>query len=189
MNVAKPGSVNVTEYVPGRSSIMRYCPWSSLTLVRTFSVRAGLAASTVTPGSTAPDVSFTTPAMLAALVPCAAVTAGVSNAPTQMATPTLAIRVTCRLLVTVSGSDQRNRRRDAGSRLTLHSRERPPDPGMRCANRSTRGWRSKRRFYNGCNDLFILLHTKERSLGDVLDTSTSVNYSPTGSFGRDLFAR
>src|SRR5512145_8081 len=31
---------------------------------RTFSIRAGLAASTVTPGSTAPDASLTTPAML-----------------------------------------------------------------------------------------------------------------------------
>ena len=35
-------------------------------------MRAGLDASTVTPGSTAPDESVTTPVMLAALVPCAA---------------------------------------------------------------------------------------------------------------------
>ena len=36
-----------------------------MTTLRTFSIRAGLAASTVTPGMTAPDVSFTTPAMVA----------------------------------------------------------------------------------------------------------------------------
>src|ERR1700724_3683475 len=40
---------------------MLYRPSLSLTAVRTFSIRAGLAASTVTPGSTAPDVSRTTP--------------------------------------------------------------------------------------------------------------------------------
>ena len=40
---------------------MRYCPEPSVTAVRTFSMMAGLDASTVTPGSTAPDVSFTTP--------------------------------------------------------------------------------------------------------------------------------
>ena len=40
---------------------MRYWPEPSVTAVRTFSMSAGLAASTVTPGSTAPDVSFTTP--------------------------------------------------------------------------------------------------------------------------------
>ena len=35
-----------------------------MTTVRTLSINAGLDASTVTPGSTAPVVSFTTPAML-----------------------------------------------------------------------------------------------------------------------------
>src|SRR5207249_9807079 len=38
---------------------------------RTFSMRAGLAASTVTPGMTAPDVSLTTPAIEAPSVVCA----------------------------------------------------------------------------------------------------------------------
>src|SRR6185369_12616820 len=38
---------------------------------------AGLAASTVTPGSTAPDESFTTPAMLDVLAPCANANAGI----------------------------------------------------------------------------------------------------------------
>src|SRR5688500_17114195 len=36
-------------------------PCPSVTAVRTFSIRAGLDASTVTPGSTAPEESFTTP--------------------------------------------------------------------------------------------------------------------------------
>ena len=40
---------------------MRYCPEPSVTAVRTFSISASLAASTVTPGSTAPEESRTTP--------------------------------------------------------------------------------------------------------------------------------
>src|SRR5688500_10112756 len=40
-----------------------YCPLPSVTTLRTFSINAGLAASTVTPGSTAPDESRTTPSM------------------------------------------------------------------------------------------------------------------------------
>src|SRR4029079_5691190 len=48
---------------------MRYSPRSSVTALRTFSIRTGLAASTVTPGSTAPDVTVTTPTMVAELVP------------------------------------------------------------------------------------------------------------------------
>ena len=66
---AKPVSVNVTVYVPGMSSMMRYSPRSSVTALRTFSMRTGLDASTVTPGITAPDVSVTRPAMVAELVP------------------------------------------------------------------------------------------------------------------------
>src|ERR1700704_5954136 len=42
---------------------MRYCPEPSVTAERTFSISTGLDASTVTPGSTAPDVSLTTPVM------------------------------------------------------------------------------------------------------------------------------
>src|SRR5258708_6116421 len=41
---------------------MRYCPVASETAVRVFSISAGLAASTVTPGNTAPDASLTVPA-------------------------------------------------------------------------------------------------------------------------------
>src|SRR5689334_10069583 len=51
---------------------MRNWPPPSVTTDRTFSMRAGLAASTVTPGSTAPDVSRTTPVIDA----CANATAG-----------------------------------------------------------------------------------------------------------------
>src|SRR5437870_9642644 len=46
---------------------MRYCPAPSVTAVRTFSIRTGLAASTLTPGSTPPDSSLTVPVR----VPCA----------------------------------------------------------------------------------------------------------------------
>ena len=63
--VEKPGSVNVTVYVPGLRSTIRYWPVPSVTTDRTRSISAGLAASTVTPGSTAPDVSFAVPVMVA----------------------------------------------------------------------------------------------------------------------------
>ena len=42
---------------------MLYRPSPSETTVRTFSMRAGLVASTVAPGNTAPDASRTTPAI------------------------------------------------------------------------------------------------------------------------------
>ena len=42
---------------------MRYWPVPSVTAVRTFSISTSLDASTVTPGSTAPEVSLTTPVM------------------------------------------------------------------------------------------------------------------------------
>src|SRR5262245_42223523 len=43
--------------------MMRYRPAASVMAVRARSMRAGLLASTVTPGSTAPVASLTTPAM------------------------------------------------------------------------------------------------------------------------------
>src|SRR3954464_10676368 len=58
------------------SSTMRYSPRSSVTALRTFSMRTGLDASTVTPGKTAPEVQVTTPERLAALNPCAAALCG-----------------------------------------------------------------------------------------------------------------
>jgi hypothetical protein len=59
--VLKPGSENDSVYTPARRSVIRYWPESSVTAVRTFSMSAGLAASTVTPGSTPPDASRTVP--------------------------------------------------------------------------------------------------------------------------------
>src|SRR5437016_2219528 len=53
---------------------MRYCPVPSEAAERTFSMSAGLAASTVTPGSTAPDESLTVPAITA----CAEAAVGMS---------------------------------------------------------------------------------------------------------------
>ncbi len=75
LTALKPDSVNVTVYVPGRKSTMRYWPESSVTAVRTFSMSAGLEASTVTPGSTPPDESRTVPAR----EPWARTLAGVSR--------------------------------------------------------------------------------------------------------------
>src|SRR5580765_5513650 len=63
LTVVNPPNVNVIEYVPGRRSTMRYKPAPSVTALFVFSMRTGLAASTVTPGSTAPEASFTTPAI------------------------------------------------------------------------------------------------------------------------------
>src|SRR5436189_1369791 len=63
LTVVNPGNVNSTAYVPGRRSTIRYTPDSSVTASRTFSISAGLDASTVTPGNTPPDESFTTPVM------------------------------------------------------------------------------------------------------------------------------
>ena len=61
--------LKVTLYIPGRKSMILYCPWLSVIAVRTRSISAGLLASTVTPGRTAPVVSRTTPAI--AVWPCA----------------------------------------------------------------------------------------------------------------------
>src|SRR5262245_39052815 len=63
---------------------MLYWPCESDTTVRTFSISAGLDASTVTPGRTPPEVSCTTPAM-----PCANVAAGVQSRIPQAKTPTV----------------------------------------------------------------------------------------------------
>src|SRR6185503_15076920 len=61
LNVLKPVSVNVTVYVPGRRSAMRYEPSLSVTADLTFSIKTSLAASMVTPGIAAPEESLTTP--------------------------------------------------------------------------------------------------------------------------------
>src|SRR5262249_37764835 len=88
--VLKPGNVNVISYVPGRKASMRKLPDPSVTLLRVFSMSAALDASTVTPGSTAPDVSLTVPAI--ALV-CAETTAGSSARQTAPRTMRAKLRI------------------------------------------------------------------------------------------------
>jgi hypothetical protein len=88
--VLKPGSVNRTVYWPGRRFSIRYRPEPSVTAERTFSIKAGLDASTVTPGSTAPDVSRTLPVIDA----CASASWGRHRAPATKA-PSTTARRTC----------------------------------------------------------------------------------------------
>src|SRR4029453_8530261 len=78
LTVANPVRLNVTAYVPGRRSTILYWPCASVTTDRVFSMSAGLLASTVTPGSTAPLVSRTTPA----IDPWAKLSAGSATRPT-----------------------------------------------------------------------------------------------------------
>src|SRR5215467_4924101 len=96
LTVLKPVNVNVTAYVPGRKSTMRYWPEPSDTAERVFSMRAGLATSTVTPGRTAPDVSFTTPVIDA----CA--NASVGNSTRQTNKPTVFATFTTLSLLTLT---------------------------------------------------------------------------------------
>src|SRR5689334_160288 len=68
---------------------MRYVPVPSETAFLVFSMSAGLDASTVTPGSTAPDASFTTPAMEA----WAYATAGTNTSSAIAANPACNLRM------------------------------------------------------------------------------------------------
>ena len=70
-----PVNVNVTTYAPGRRSSSWYRPLPSVCVVRTFSISTSLAASTVTPGNTAPELSLTVPVSDA----CAYATAGIMS--------------------------------------------------------------------------------------------------------------
>src|SRR5436305_11886140 len=63
--------------------MISYAPRPSVTVVRVFSMRAGLLASTVTPGSTAPELSLTTPAIEA---PWACASAGIKRSTTKTST-------------------------------------------------------------------------------------------------------
>src|SRR3954462_547511 len=74
--------------MPGRRFSILYAPLASVVTDRTFSINAGLLASTVTPGSTAPVASLTTPANAL----CACAVAG-SARYTSAATNTIAIRL------------------------------------------------------------------------------------------------
>ena len=60
---------------------MRYWPLPSVTAVRIFSISSGLDASTVTPGSTAPDESLTTPVIDACANAAAGTSAQTSTSP------------------------------------------------------------------------------------------------------------
>ena len=60
----RKGPPKLQPKTPGRKSAMRYVPDLSVVAVRTLSIRASLAASTATPGSMAPDVSRTAPAIV-----------------------------------------------------------------------------------------------------------------------------
>src|SRR5882672_1627797 len=68
---------------------MRYWPEPSVTAERVFSMSAGLEASTVTPGRTAPDASFTVPVMEA----WANAAAGTSTSSASAAKPTCNLRM------------------------------------------------------------------------------------------------
>jgi hypothetical protein len=88
LEVVNPVNVNVTEYVPVGNATMLKRPSPSVVTVRTLSINAGLAASTVTPGSTAPDVSLTRPAMPDAVDNWAHASAGISRDANQMTSGT-----------------------------------------------------------------------------------------------------
>src|SRR5229473_6903597 len=77
LNVLKPARLKVTAYVPTARSTILYWTWLSVTALRALSMSAGLEASTVTPGSTAPEVSLATPATLLVLV-CAVTSGAIS---------------------------------------------------------------------------------------------------------------
>src|SRR4051812_35615907 len=97
------------------SSTMRYSPRSSVTALRTFSIRTGLDASTVTPGKTAPEVSVTTPERLAALNPCAAALAGTTTMQQRnhapRIRPTNALSLIFHLISAKKTADETERRR------------------------------------------------------------------------------
>src|SRR5688572_17754974 len=69
--------------------MIRNSPLPSLTAVRTFSISAGLAASTVTPGRTAPDVSLIKPVMDA----CARAAVGTRTMPTNTSNAAPHVRI------------------------------------------------------------------------------------------------
>jgi hypothetical protein len=98
-------------------------PDPSVTVVRTFSISTGLAASTVTPGSTAPELSRTTPEIVAWANAAAGSTARQSRA----SAPVLNARIFSLLGVAYrAGSDGRMVRRSSrlcqgGNALVAHA--------------------------------------------------------------------
>src|SRR3982751_2277818 len=98
--------------------MIRYSPLLSVVTDRTFSIRAGLDASTVTPGRTAPDVSLTTPVMDA----CAAARAGTST--THASNGTIS-RATLRICVSLSVAGTAARFQGSRPRPRQRAHERP----------------------------------------------------------------
>src|SRR6185503_10617864 len=92
---------------------MRYRPAPSVVAVRTFSISAGLAASTVTPGRTAPELSVTTPLRVT--------WANAADWPTARHATTSPILTNKRILTTSLLSTGR-----AGGRVGAHHRARIP---------------------------------------------------------------
>src|SRR6266545_1672849 len=110
--------------MPGGSVTIRYCPVPSVTTERAFSISAGLLASTVTPGSTAPDGSLTTPVIEA----WAKAAEGIRNARSNARTKRTASRsMEASSLFLLAGCCERQREAvgtDAFANL-LHARRAP----------------------------------------------------------------
>src|SRR5262245_1073315 len=87
---------------------MRYWPVLSVTPVRTFSISAGLDASTVTPGKTPPDSSLTVPVR----VPCANTADGRRTAAIRIQTARDAPRIVVLLGTTRSAERPASARRN-----------------------------------------------------------------------------
>src|SRR5678815_4349054 len=123
LTVLNPCRLTVTEYVPGGRETMRYCPVPSVTTDRTFSVSAGLAASTETPGNTAPDASLTVPEIVAC---CACSAAGTrrtkATRPRVLNTPCMLPPNMCPAVVTPRHTEPQSP--DGRSRETLSLCER-----------------------------------------------------------------
>src|SRR6266508_720266 len=119
--------------MPGLRSTILYWPAPSVMTVRVFSINAGLDASTVTPGSTAPLPSFTTPA----IATCALLVLGMRNTPAQ---------ITARHNTT---------RRSISSPLSAISRPVDPAVVLRQAHRGASAARVVANFARRCSDLTV----------------------------------
>src|SRR5205809_3303308 len=104
--------------MPRRRSTIRYSPVSSLTTERTFSINTGLAASTITPGSTAPAAYMTTPVM----ADCANAVTGRSTTTNRAAADRLANGHIVFLLTWGGSTGDEN----VGPRARIDTLSRPP---------------------------------------------------------------
>src|SRR5712691_8492654 len=99
VTMLKPVSVNVTVYSPGRRSTILYWPLPSVTALLVFSMSAGLAASTLTPGSAPPVASLTTPAIAL----CAEARPSMSANADTTVTAVIKLRINILSFIDVSG--------------------------------------------------------------------------------------